>query len=80
MAEEIKQECFIDIPTRDYCTPDPKLLDRGLTQGICLALCGVPLYTGCLGKGKNRPSSIFVVVRDSPTETVRRRREADCSN
>lgn len=53
MAAEIQQACDIDIPTRDFQTPDRKVFLAGLTKAVDLLLDGEPLYVGCYaGQGR----------------------------
>lgn len=60
MAKEIRQKCAVDIPTEDFSTPDPKVLEKGLVQAVDLILAGEPLYVGCMG-GKGR-TGLFMAV------------------
>jgi hypothetical protein len=49
MAMEIKQDCVVDIPTKDYHVPDRLLMYRGMHKALDLILAGEPLYVGCMG-------------------------------
>lgn len=60
MAREIRQACAVDIPTEDYSTPDPVVLERGLVKAVELIVAGKPVYVGCMG-GKGR-TGLFMAV------------------
>ena len=60
MAEEIHTPCMVDIPTRDFQTPNVKTLSKGLEKAVTLLLEGKPLYIGCMG-GKGR-TGLFLAV------------------
>jgi hypothetical protein len=50
----------IDIPTRDFHTPDPDDLARGLEAAVFMITSGSPLYVGCYaGKGR---TGLFMAV------------------
>ncbi len=49
MAEEIHEPCSIDIPTRDFATPDEKVFLRGVVEGFVRMFRGQHLYVGCMG-------------------------------
>lgn len=75
MAAEIRKTCAVDIPTVDFETPDPLLLERGLIKAIDLILAGRPVYVGCMG-GKGRTGLFLAVLAKAfgvknPVEYVR---------
>ncbi len=75
MAGEIRAACTIDIPTRDFMTPNREALDVGLTKAVRLVLAGQPLYVGCMG-GKGRTGLFLAVLAkafgvEQPVEYVR---------
>lgn len=50
MAAEIKQACDVDIPTRDFGTPNVTLLSRGLTDVLeHMVKKDGNVYVGCMG-------------------------------
>jgi hypothetical protein len=60
MAAEIQRPCHINIPTRDYQTPDPEDLRNGLINAVEHMVKGDPLYVGCYaGKGR---TGLFLAV------------------
>jgi len=76
MAREISLPCDVDIPTRDFSTPEPMVLLTGLRQAIPQMLLGEPLYVGCMG-GKGRTGLFLAVLAKamgvkSPVEFVRK--------
>lgn len=75
MAAEIPLPCLIDIPTRDFQTPDPQAVTAGLILAIDCILQGKPLYVGCMG-GKGRTGLFLALLAKSfgvakPVEYVR---------
>jgi hypothetical protein len=75
MAREINAHCDIDIPTKDFCTPEKEWLDRGLLQAVEAILAGKPVYVGCYA-GKGRTGLFLAVLAkafgiDHPVEYVR---------
>jgi len=61
MAAEIKAQCVVDIPTRDYCTPGLEHMQKGLRETVELILSGKPVYAGCMG-GIGRTGLILAIV------------------
>lgn len=61
MAAEIKAQCAVDIPTRDFCTPGLEHMQKGLLETIKLILDGKPVYAGCMG-GIGRTGLILALV------------------
>lgn len=49
MAEEIRAECDVDIPTRDFSVPPVPVFLKGLEEGICALIEGEEVYVGCMG-------------------------------
>lgn len=49
MAAEIHAPHAVSIPTQDFSTPDPVVMNRGLREAIELMNEGKPLYAGCAG-------------------------------
>ncbi len=53
LEEFHKVKSDIPIPTKDYDTPEVKLLDYGLAQAVWAIIRGKPVYVGCMaGKGR----------------------------
>lgn len=76
MAAEINRPADISIPTRDFCTPDLKMLDAGLLHAAEALVNGDPLYVGCMG-GKGRTGLFLAVLAKAlgvkqPVEFVRK--------
>lgn len=76
MAAEIHRPCVVNIPTRDFQTPHPHDLRRGLRDAVTHLLAGEPLYVGCMG-GKGRTGLFLAVLAKAlgvknPVEYVRR--------
>lgn len=61
MAAEIKVACEVDIPTKDFCTPDLELMRDGLHDTVEYILKGSPVYAGCMG-GIGRTGLILALV------------------
>lgn len=75
MAAEINSRCDVNIPTRDFQTPELETLRRGLTEAVERVLQGDPLYVGCMG-GKGRTGLFLAVLAKAmgvknPVEFVR---------
>lgn len=75
MAIEIRADCRVDIPTRDFNVPDKHLLDAGLNDAINCMLRGETLYVGCMG-GMGRTGLFLAVLAKAlgiknPVEVVR---------
>ena len=75
MAKEIRRACVVDIPTDDYSTPDPLVLERGLGKAVEYLLAGKPVYVGCMG-GKGRTGLFLAVLAKAfgikdPVEYIR---------
>lgn len=76
LAAEINRPCEIDIPTRDYSTPHPDVLNAGLKAAIDCMLLGRPLYVGCFG-GFGRTGLFLAILAkafnvENPVAFVRR--------
>lgn len=75
MAAEIQLPCLIDIPTRDFQTPDQQAVTSGLIFAINCILQGKPLYVGCKG-GMGRTGLFLALLAKAfgvrrPVEYVR---------
>lgn len=75
MAKEIRRACAVDIPTEDFQTPDPRVLEAGLVKAVDLILAGKPVYVGCMG-GKGRTGLFLAILAKAfrvqmPVEFVR---------
>lgn len=76
MAAEIKRNCDIDIPTRDFQTPNEKQLTEGLIIAINCITAGKPLYVGCMA-GRGRTGLFLAILakafgEEKPVEYVRK--------
>jgi tRNA/tmRNA/rRNA uracil-C5-methylase (TrmA/RlmC/RlmD family) len=80
MAQELKMHgkghTEIDIPTRDFCTPNATALANGLETAVKQVLAGRPVYVGCYG-GRGRTGLFLAVLAkafgvESPVEYVRK--------
>lgn len=75
MAVEIQGVCDVSIPTRDYSTPNPALLNRGLVQVIDAMKEGRMVYIGCMA-GRGRTGLFMAILAKAfgvkqPVEYVR---------
>jgi hypothetical protein len=76
MAAEILAPSDISIPTRDFRTPDVKLLNDGLLAAVDAVLLGKPLYVGCMA-GRGRTGLFLAILAkafgvEHPVEYVRK--------
>lgn len=75
MAKELQLDCVVDIPTKDYSTPDLLTLYRGVAKAVELIIAGEPLYVGCMG-GMGRTGLFLAILAKTfgvkkPVEYVR---------
>lgn len=49
MAGEVQSPCDVDIPTKDFSTPDPFRLKVGLLSVMLALFDGREVYVGCMG-------------------------------
>lgn len=75
MAVEINRACSVNVPVKDFHTPAPMQLRRGLIKTVRAITQGKRVYVGCMG-GKGRTGLMLAVLAKSfgvekPVEYVR---------
>lgn len=76
LAMEIKANCEVSIPIRDFDVPEKSDLGKGLRKTVASLLRGEWVYAGCMG-GKGRTGLFLAVLANAfvvkdPVEYVRR--------
>lgn len=76
LAEEIHAHADISIPIRDFSTPHPDVLFKGMERAVTAMMIGRPLYAGCMG-GRGRTGLFMAALVklwgiDHPVRHVRR--------
>lgn len=49
MAAEINMDFDVSVPTADFSTPDPRVLEKGILDAITMAGKGNDVFVGCMG-------------------------------
>lgn len=75
LALEIDADCTVNLPIRDFCTPNPQMAQTALVKIVQLIAQGHPVYLGCMG-GKGRTGLMLALLAKAwgisdPIEYVR---------